>query len=410
MRIAVVGRGTAGSLAAAIVARRLPAHELHHIYDSRIPIIGVGEGTLPGLVQHLGEATGLDEAAVEKRLHATRKYGVRFEGWGRTHDRFVHDFADGKLYGYHLSADTLVELLQERTRTTARTDARVTQIRRAGGQAEVRYDDRPAERFDLVFDARGYPKELDGSEHAEIDFIPTNAAVVRRGPALRIDAGRTYTRAVARPEGWIFVIPLRSHTSYGYVFNAGISDPRRVEADFDAFLQQEGVAEWRQRGVIRFPNYIRRRVYDGCIARIGNAAGFMEPLEATALGLIQVQIDVILNAAQESAPEEINRILVRFAWQFGVFISWHYSRGSKYDTPFWRYAKQEAWPRHVRRRERPVVDAETEAGELARRIGLAAECLRNGGRRPAVVPYALFYMSSFMRMTHGLGIGGQGGE
>ena len=96
---------------------------------------------------------------------------------------------------------------------------------------------------------------------------------------------------------------------------------------------------------------------------------------------------------------------MRFAWQFGVFISWHYSQGSKYDTPFWRYAKQEAWPRHVRPRERPVVDAETEAGELARRIGLAARCLRNGGRRPAVEPYALFYMSSFMRMTHGLGIG-----
>ena len=69
-----------------------------------------------------------------------------------------------------------------------------------------------------------------------------------------------------------------------------------------------------------------------------------------------------------------------------------------------------AWPRHVRRRERPVVDAETEAGELARRIGLAAECLRNEGRRPAVEPYALFYLSSFMRMTHGLGIRGRGGK
>ena len=53
--IAVVGRGTAGSLAAAAVTRLHPDpdHELHHIYDSRIPVIGVGEGSWPSLVPHL---------------------------------------------------------------------------------------------------------------------------------------------------------------------------------------------------------------------------------------------------------------------------------------------------------------------------------------------------------------------
>ena len=52
-KIAVVGRGTAGSLAAASVTNLLPDgdHELHHIYDSRIPVIGVGEGSWPSLVQ-----------------------------------------------------------------------------------------------------------------------------------------------------------------------------------------------------------------------------------------------------------------------------------------------------------------------------------------------------------------------
>ena len=405
MRIAVVGRGSAGSLAAAIVSRRLPGHELHHIYDSRIPVIGVGEGTLPGLVNHLCNTTGLDHATVQSRLHATRKYGVRFEGWGRANRRFIHDFADGKLYGYHLSADTLVELLSEHTEAT-HLDARVTRIARTGAGVELELDSLRTERFDLVFDARGYPGRLNDEQHARIDFIPTNAAVARRAAALDVDANHTYTRAVARPNGWIFVIPLCTHTSYGYVFNRHIADVAEVERDFDVFLNEERVTDWEQRAVIRFPNYIHRSVYDGGIARIGNAAGFMEPLEATALGLIQVQIDVILGYRELVPADEINRLLVQFAWRFGVFIAWHYSRGSVYDSPFWRYARDEAWPRHRVGLSEPVVDSEAESSQLKRRIELATKFLQEGGRRPSADPYALFYMSSFVRMTRGLGLAG----
>ena len=59
-KIAVVGRGTAGALAAASVTHRLAGsdHELHHIYDSRIPVIGVGEGSWPSLVQELPATDG----------------------------------------------------------------------------------------------------------------------------------------------------------------------------------------------------------------------------------------------------------------------------------------------------------------------------------------------------------------
>ena len=60
-KIAVVGAGTAGALAAASVSRLHPErdHELHHIYDSRIPIIGVGEGSWPSLVRELQQLSQL---------------------------------------------------------------------------------------------------------------------------------------------------------------------------------------------------------------------------------------------------------------------------------------------------------------------------------------------------------------
>ena len=93
-KIAVVGRGTAGSLAAASVTRLHPDsdHELHHIYDSRIPVIGVGEGSWPSLVRELQQLTSLPHDTVQRRLSGTRKYGVAFEGWGRRDRDFTHYF------------------------------------------------------------------------------------------------------------------------------------------------------------------------------------------------------------------------------------------------------------------------------------------------------------------------------
>ncbi len=74
-KIAVIGRGTAGSLAAASVTRLHPDsdHELHHIYDSRIPVIGVGVGSWPSLVQELQKLTDLPHETVQQRLKGTRK-------------------------------------------------------------------------------------------------------------------------------------------------------------------------------------------------------------------------------------------------------------------------------------------------------------------------------------------------
>ena len=302
-KIAVVGRGTAGSLAAASVTSLLPDgdHELHHIYDSRIPVIGVGEGSWPSLVQELQKLTRLPHETVQQRLRGTRKYGVAFEGWGRRNRDFTHYFTPQQVsYAYHLSADLMGDLLHESTRAR-HIDANVHDIRRVEGGALVELDGLAPERYDLVFDARGFPKELQPERHIDISFIPTNTAIIRRCPAIIEDEPdrpalqHTYTRAVARPHGWVFVIPLTVHTSYGYIFNRDISSQADVDSDFDAFLEAEGVSEFEQRAVIPFPNFVHRQIFDGAVARIGNAAAFMEPLEATAIVSAQLQIGMILH-------------------------------------------------------------------------------------------------------------------
>ena len=359
-KIAVVGRGTAGSLAAASVSRLHPDgdHELHHIYDSRIPVVGVGEGSWPSLVQELRKLTDLPHETVQQRLKGTRKYGVAFEGWGRRNRDFTHYFTPQQVsYAYHLSADLMENLLREST-NAHRIDARVLDIERVAGGAEVTFEGLPPERYDLVFDARGFPRELDPGRHIEISFIPTDTAVIRRCPAI-VDEEKegpvrqhTYTRAVARPHGWVFVIPLTVHTSYGYIFNRGVSGLADVEADFDDFLEADRVSEFEQRAVIRFPNFVHREIYDGAVARIGNAAAFMEPLEATAIVSAQLQIGMVLNMRLNRPAEHrerdapvANRFLIDNMLRYGLFVGWHYSCGSVYDTEFWRYARDRAWPR-----------------------------------------------------------------
>ncbi len=362
-RIAVVGRGTAGSIAAASVTRLHPDrdHELHHIYDSRIPVIGVGEGSWPSLVQELRRLTQLSHESIQQRLKGTRKYGVSFEGWGRRNRHFTHFFTPQQVsYAYHLSADFLADLLHESTRAR-HIDAKVLDIKRVEGGAQVEFEGRAPERYDLVFDARGFPRELSSDRHIDISFIPTNTAVIRRCPPIMREQGsgpvlqHTYTRAVARPHGWIFVIPLTVHTSYGYIFNRNLSGLDEVEADFDAFLDRDGVPEFEARAVIPFPNFVHRHMYDGAVARVGNAAAFMEPLEATAIVSAQLQIGMILHMRlnrsvknlERDAPV-VNRFLVSNMLCYGLFVGWHYSCGSGYDSEFWRYARHEAWSSHRR--------------------------------------------------------------
>ena len=360
-KIAVVGRGTAGSLAAASVTNLLPAgdHELHHIYDSRIPVIGVGEGSWPSLVQELRKLTSLPHETVQQRLKGTRKYGVAFEGWGRRNRDFTHYFTPQQVsYAYHLSADLMGDLLSESTRAR-HIDAQVLDIARVDDGALVELEGMAPERYDLVFDARGFPRELRPDRHIDISFIPTNTAIIRRCPAIIEEAQdgpvvqHTYTRAVARPHGWVFVIPLTVHTSYGYIFNRNVSSQGDVEADFDAFLEADGVTEFEQRAVIPFPNFVNRQIFDGAVARIGNAAAFMEPLEATAIVSAQLQIGMVLhirlNRSMENLERDapvVNRFLVNNMLRYGLFVGWHYSCGSTYDSAFWHHARERVWPQH----------------------------------------------------------------
>jgi tryptophan halogenase len=435
--VAVLGGGTAGFMAAAHVTRHFPDFRLHHIYDSRIPAIGVGEGTTPPFARWLHETTGVSFPELQTACDLTRKRGIRFEDWGTEAPAFVHYFAPTREgQAYHISAARITGFLQ-RYVTATTLDRRVSNIESRDSSARIVFEDGSDLVVDLVFDARGFPPEVRrpqaagrdaagveaardgaGTSILELAGIPTNAALIGRSSSV---SPLTATRAVARPHGWIFVIPLTTSTSYGYVHNDTLSTPDEIEADLAAFLAREGVEIGTPR-LITFPNFSRRAFFDGVVFTIGNAAAFLEPLEATGLTIVLVQLrlasywilDEILGISgtgrSEACLSTINEHMLDFIREAALFVSWHYACGSSFRTPFWTYAR-ECFERDLARSDKRIRTAFLDfvrAGARAPRdiafMGKDRDQDRLGGQLPAsTTSFGGFLDLSFAKVGHGLG-------
>jgi tryptophan halogenase len=422
MRIAVLGGGTAGFIAAAHFTRSLPQAELLHVFDSRIPTIGVGEGTTPRFPGWFEEVTGLGFPDLAERCGATLKRGTRFEGWGNGGTEFLHRFQPIRLIGYHFDATELVRLLGEHVRAE-RVDARVEELHTSADGARVRLADGTMRRCDYVFDARGFPSPTDGAGSAprdriQLNWIPTGRAILRRLLPQRLSG---VTRAVARPHGWIFQIPLRGWTSCGYIFNPRLSSDAQVEADFTAFLQEEGVPSWNDRGMLNFPNFLRRRIFDGRVFRGGNAGCFLEPLEATAIGTAILHVRsaarwIVEHGGDSCAdPDEVeafNRAMRSCVCRDSLFLAWHYACGSRWDTPFWQYARRGIERARNSAMARPHLADMEEFVEAGRALpGLALSAYDDQDRWDREVypllrlyrPFGNFSELNFAQVGHGIG-------
>ena len=89
--ITIVGGGTAGWMAAALLWEFINAHsdqsgvEVTLIESPRIPTVGVGEATVPAMPRLL-QQMGIDEGEFFRRCNASFKCAVRFADWNRAPD------------------------------------------------------------------------------------------------------------------------------------------------------------------------------------------------------------------------------------------------------------------------------------------------------------------------------------
>ena len=95
----------------------------------------------------------------------------------------------------------------------------------------------------------------------------------------------------------------------------------------------------------------------------------------------------------------MNRFLVNSMLRYGLFVGWHYSCGSVYDSDFWRRARDHHWPKHRKAADPGEVDCDA-LGKFDEMIELLDQPVidKADWERMCAVP-----LTSFAQMSQGLG-------
>lgn len=393
---------TAGLLAARHGERGSGRVSVTVIEAPDIPIIGVGEGTWPTMRATL-RTMGIRESDFIRACSASFKQGSKFRQWRKAdaHDFYYHPFdlpegfADGNLaeywlaqgaglsfstsvcpqeaiceahlapkqatspdyagfanYGYHLDAGAFSSFLRdhcvEQLGVTHVAD-RMLEVETAenGDIAGVSTQQNGVVAGDLFIDCTGFRALLLGQHfgvglRSKSDVLFPDTALAVQAPYRDGEPVQSATVATAQPAGWIWDVSLSSRRGVGYVYSSAHMDEdtavdcvRRYLGRTEAELSALGV-----RKLSIGSGYRDLFWKQNCVA-IGLSAGFLEPLEASALMLIETSAGLVADhlphsrGAMDIVADRFNRRL-HSLWDGIIhFLKLHYCLSER-DEPFWQ--------------------------------------------------------------------------
>ncbi|MDR3374082.1 MAG: tryptophan 7-halogenase [Ancalomicrobiaceae bacterium] len=403
-RIVVVGGGTAGWMTAIYLNRivRPWSCQVTLVESASIGTIGVGEATIPSLVEFL-RILRLDETAFMQATAATYKLAIRFEDWlgeGSNHwhpfgavgapfnglDLFhswfrrrreaasALSYTDHSLqvalclenkapaplrgmspileqgsYAYHLDAGAFATYLKGAATQegVAHIFGNVEHVALAPDGAIAHVDIGAGRRIeaDLFIDASGFSGLLIEKALGDRWIDWSDQMLCDRAVAMPLPKGDTfapYTRSTALSAGWSWTIPLSTRTGNGYVYSsAHLSDDAAVET----LIKRSGLPKARAAD----PRFLKIRVgrrsqfwLRNCVA-VGLSSGFVEPLESTGIHLIQQAAMTLAHFLPDrrfdpALSRAFNQRMARVFDEVRDFIVLHYWL-AKRDEPFWRESR-----------------------------------------------------------------------
>ena len=396
--VVIVGGGTAGWMAAVAFGRLLgtAGTRVTLIESDTVPTVGVGEATIPP-IRTFHAMLGIDEDAFLRATGGSYKLGIRFEGWTRPGESYVHPFGqigtdiagvpfaaqwlrarqagaaapldryslearaaeagrfsrpiangDSPLsrigYAYHFDAGRYATFLRGEAERhgVVRREGLVARVEPGpAGIAAVHLADGSRIAGDLFLDCSGFRALLiEGALQAGWTdwsaWLPCDRAVAV--PTVADVAPRALTRAIAQPAGWRWRIPLQHRTGNGHVYSSRHLSDDEATATLLAGVEGEALAEPR---VLRFATGHRRRFWSGNCVALGLASGFMEPLESTSIHLVQSGLQHLLRMLPGDGPPapairaRYDRVMTAEFERIRDFLVAHYHLTARTE-PFWR--------------------------------------------------------------------------
>ena len=273
----------------------------------------------------------------------------------------VPEFAFQFNYGYHFDAAKLSQLLREhavKALGVTHLLANLIGVERSasGAITALTLDSSAALKGDLFVDCSGQRGLLIGEAmgvpmKSMSHVLPNDRAVATQVPYSDADAQiASVTRSTAQASGWVWDIGLQSRRGVGYVHSsAHISEDEAVSSVLDYVKHSDDGVDVGQLDVRVIPfNPARREKawVKNCVA-IGLAAGFIEPLEASSIALIEqaanrlCQILPLDADNYEAEASAFNDQMGRQWSQVEEFLQLHYVLSQRSDSAYWRDIRSE---------------------------------------------------------------------
>jgi tryptophan 7-halogenase len=395
---------TAGVIAAEHRASSATALQVTLLESPDVGPIGVGEGTWPTMRDTL-RRIGVTETDFIRECDASFKQGSRFDGWvtGDEHDRYFHPFvlpngytetnlvagwlqrhaevpfadlvsfqphlcAHGKApkqaatpeyaavanYAYHLDAGKFGQFL--RKHCTERLGVRHVLDHMVGIKSHDNGDiaalhtkDHGSLAGDLFIDCTGLQSLLLG-QHFGVPFrsqkhvLFNDTALALQVPYADDNAPiASQTISTAQSSGWVWDIGLPTRRGVGHVYSSAHTSDDAAEGELRSYVERTGGLKGAgsARKISFNPGYRDRFWQRNCVA-IGLSAGFIEPLEASALALVELSANMLSDAmpATRTAMDIVARRFndsFTYRWERVIeFLKMHYVLTQRSDSAFWR--------------------------------------------------------------------------
>ncbi|WP_404369462.1 tryptophan halogenase family protein [Sphingomonas sp. MMS24-J45] len=257
-------------------------------------------------------------------------------------------------YAYHLDAGKFAALLAEIAVGRGVEHVRDTVVGATrderGNIAELVMADGTRRPVELVIDCTGFQgllinKAMDEPFLSYADYLFNDRAIpVQIAHASTPDLYPA-TISTARRSGWSWKIPLQSRIGTGYVFSSAFASDEQALDEVRGYLDGETLLT-EPRTLNMRVGHCRRSWVGNCVA-IGLSGGFIEPLESTAIQLIETACRRLLQFFpsvdfEPALAEKFNEAMTGQYEEIRDFLGLHFSLSNRDDTPYWRAVRHEA--------------------------------------------------------------------